>query len=226
MSRSVVGPAGALASTLRGHGRRRRTPTRPPRASRRRAAPASRPRSLAWAGYAASAWAIAYAVGVRGYQGLGGTLGLPGTFQDPAAIRRASLVAGGVILLVGIGALALVRPWGLRLPRWLVIVPALAGSAYAAAHALTAYVTKPLDALGVIQLDFRGWARVDEGALIRWDLAFYEPWFLGLGILVTLGALHHYRRTGGSRRGARRLAMVTAAATLALTAVAVVQLVA
>ena len=31
-------------------------------------------RSLAWAGYAAFAWAIAYAIGVRGYQGLGGTL--------------------------------------------------------------------------------------------------------------------------------------------------------
>jgi hypothetical protein len=182
-------------------------------------------RSLAWAGYAASAWAIAYAVGVRFYQGAGGTLGLPGTFEDPAAIRRASLVAGIVILLVGVGALALVRPWGLRLPRWLVIVPALAGSAYAAAHALTAYVTKPLYALGVINLDFHGWATLDKRALIRWDLAFYEPWFLGLGVLVTLAALHHYRRTGGSRRGAHRLAAITAATTLVLTALTVVRLV-
>jgi hypothetical protein len=103
----------------------------------------SRPRSLARAGYAASAWAIAYAVGVRGYQGLGGRVGLAGTFEDPAAMRRASLLAGLGILLVGVGALALVRPWGLRLPRWLVIVPALAGSAYAVSHAVTAYVTKP-----------------------------------------------------------------------------------
>jgi hypothetical protein len=158
--------------------------------------------------------------------GAGGTLGLPGRFKDPAAIHRASLVAGVVILLVGVGALAFVRPWGLRLPRWLVIVPALAGSAYAAAHALTAYVTKPLYALGVIQLHFRGWAWLDKGALIRWDLAFYEPWFLGLGILVTLAALHHYRRTGGSRRGAQRLATATAAATLVLTAVTIGQLIA
>jgi hypothetical protein len=201
--------------------RHERSPTRPACAAKQEEGP-----SLAWAGYAASAWAIAYAVGVRGYQAAGGTLGLPGTFEHPAAIRRASLVAGVVILLVGVGALALVRPWGLRLPRWLVIVPALTGSAYAAAHALTAYVTKPLYALGVIQLDFRGWAQLDKGALIRWDLAFYEPWFLGLGVLITLGALHHYRRTGGSRRGARRLATVTAAATLALTAVTTLQLVA
>lgn len=177
-------------------------------------------RSLAWAAYAASGWAIAYAVGVRGYQAAGGTVGLAGSFQDPAAMRRASLLAGILILLVGLGALALVRPWGLRLPRWLIIVPALTGSAYAAAHALTAYVTKPLHLLGAIQLDFHGWARLDEGALIRWDLLFYEPWFLGLGVLVTLGTLQHYRRTGGSHQGARHLLGATAAATLALTALA------
>ena len=73
---------------------------------------------------------------------------------------RASLRAGVFLLLVGLGALAFVRPWGMRLPRWLVIVPALAGSAFAAAHALTAYVTKPLHLLGVIELEFPGWTRL------------------------------------------------------------------
>jgi hypothetical protein len=174
----------------------------------------------AWAGYAACAWALAYAVLVRGYQGLGGTLGLAGTFEDPAAMRRASLLAGAGIALVGVGALAFVRPWGLRLPRWLVIVPALTGSAYAMAHALTAYVTKPLDALGVVELRFHGWATRDATAQFLWDLLFYEPWFFGLGMLVTLGALHHHRRTGGSARTARRLVASTAAGTLVLTAVA------
>ena len=139
-------------------------------------------RSFAWAAYAACGWAIAYAIGVRGYQGLGGhdrTGGHAST--TPAAFVQASLRAGVFLLLVGVGALAFVRPWGLRLPRWLVIVPALAGSAFAAAHALTAYVTKPLHLLGVIELEFPGWTRLDEGALVRWDLLFYEPWFLGLG---------------------------------------------
>ena len=184
------------------------------------------PRSLGWAAYAAGAWAIAYAVAVRGYQAAGGTLGLPGTFDDPDAMRRASLLAGVGILLAGVGALALVRPWGLRLPRWLVIVPALAGSALAASHALTAYVTKPLHLLGAIQLDFKGWAHVDEQALIWWDLLFYEPWFLGLGVLVTLGALHHHERTGGSEAARHRLVVGTAAATLGLTALSCVQLLA
>ena len=177
-----------------------------------------RGRSLAWAGYAAFAWAAAYAIGVRGYHGLGGTIGLAGTFEDPDGMRQASLIAGAGILLVGVGALAFARPWGLRLPRWLVIVPALAGSAYAAAHALTAYVTKPLHALGVVELRFDGWAQRDETAQFLWDLMFYEPWFLGLGVLVTLGAVHHHRRTGGSARAERRLVALAVLATLALTA--------
>jgi len=71
----------------------------------RRGAPATRSGSLAWAGYAASVWLIAYAVGVRGYQGLGGTVGLAGTFEDPAAMRQASLVAGGFLLVAGLGEL-------------------------------------------------------------------------------------------------------------------------
>jgi hypothetical protein len=183
-------------------------------------------RSLAWAGYAAFAWAAAYAIGVRGYQGLGGTLGLAGTFKDPEGMRQASLVAGAGILLVAFGALAFVRPWGLRLPRRLVIVPALIGSAYAAAHALTAYITKPLDAAGVIELHFHGWAQRDETAQFLWDLCFYEPWFLGLGVLVTLGAVHHHRRTGGSARGERRLVAATVIGALGLTAYAVALVVA
>ncbi len=132
-------------------------------------------------------------------------------------MQRASLMAGLGILLVGLGALGLVRPWGLRLPRWLLIIPALTGSAYAASHALTAYITKPLHSLGVIQLEFDGWARRDEAAQFAWDLLFYEPWFLGLGVLVTLATLHHHRRTGGSAHAERRLVAITVAASLLLT---------
>jgi hypothetical protein len=184
-------------------------------------APARLPRLRpGWTAYAAAGLAAAYAIGVRGYQGLGGRVGIAGTFEDPSGFERASLQAGAFLLLVAVGCLGLVRPWGLRLPRWLVIVPALTGSVFAMGHALTAYVTKPLDLLGVVDLDFRGWATLDEGKAIAWDLLFYEPWFLALGVLVTAGALHHHRRTGGSERGRRRLLAASAAGTIALTAVA------
>jgi hypothetical protein len=177
-------------------------------------------RPPAWAGYAAFAWALLYALCVRLYQGLGGTVGLAGTFEDPERMRKASLLAAGGILLMGIASLALVRPWGVRPPRSLVIGAALAGSAYAAAHALTAYVTKPLHAAGIIELRFVGWATRHEAAQFAWDLLFYEPWFLGLGVFVTLGALHHHRRTGGSVRVAGRLVWTTVAGALLLTAIA------
>jgi Protein of unknown function (DUF3995) len=209
----------ALGGLLFAYGARRtrRVMSRPAAIRRSRA---HRPRpTLAWAAYAAAGLAIGYAVGVRGYQGLGGTIGLPGTFEDPAGFRRASLTAGAFLVLVGVGALAFVRPWGLRLPRWLVIVPALAGSAYAIAHALTAYVTKTLDLAGAIDLHLDGWARLDETKLFLWDFLFYEPWFLALGVLVTLGALHHHRRTGGSARAGRRLLVAAAAASVALAAI-------
>ncbi|HET6550592.1 MAG TPA: DUF3995 domain-containing protein [Solirubrobacter sp.] len=180
-----------------------------------------RTRSLAWAPRAAAVWAIAYAVGVRGYQGLGGTVGLPGQVEDPAGLHRASLLAGVFLLLVGLAALSLGRRWTLRLPRALVLVPAVAGSTYALGHALTGFITKPLDLLGVIDLEFKGWAHVNETALALWDILFYEPWFLGLGILVTLASLHHHRLAGGSERGARRIVAATALATLALTVTAI-----
>jgi hypothetical protein len=171
-----------------------------------------------WPAYAAAALAIAYAVGVRGYQGLGGTIGLSGTFEDPSGFQQASLRAGAFLFLVGIGALAFVRPWGLRLPRPLVIAPALTGAVFAMAHAATAYVTKPLHLLGVIDLQFRGWKTLEEGHMIAWDLLFYEPWFLALGLSVTAGAVYHHRRTGGSANARRRLITATAGGTLALTA--------
>ncbi len=115
------------------------------------------------------------------------------------------------------------RPWGVRLPRWLVLTPALAGAVIALTHALTAYVTKTLHLLGVIEIEFRGWVRPDEKSLILWDLLFYEPWFLGLGVLVMLGVLHHYGRTGGTYRGQRRLAVVCGATSMVWTAIACVQ---
>ena len=180
--------------------------------------------SFAWAGYAAFVWAAAYAIGVRGYHGLGGTVGLAGEFEDPARLRTASLIAGGGLLLAALAVLGLVRPWGLRLPRWPVIIMALGGSIVAATHALTAYVTKTLHLLGVIDLEFRGWARLDEASLIRWDLLFYEPWFLALGVLVLLAALHHYGRTGGTERGQRRIVFAVLAGTVLWTAIASLQL--
>ena len=78
------------------------------------------------------------------------------------------------------------------------------------------YLAKPLHALGVVELQFDGWAHRDETAHFLWDLLFYEPWFLGLGVLITLGALHHHRRTAGSAHMERQLVGRDKLATLAV----------
>ena len=44
-------------------------------------------------------------------------------------------------------------------------------------------MTKPLDALDVVHLRFDGWATRNQTGQFLWDLLFYEPWFLGLGVL-------------------------------------------
>ena len=116
---SFARPASPLAGPVE-------SPTRP-RWNARALVTGVRERSLAWAGYAAFVWAVAYAVGVRGYQGLGGTVGLAGTFEDPAGVRRASLIAGAGNHHDGVGAQAFVRPRRQRLPPRVVIVPALSG---------------------------------------------------------------------------------------------------
>jgi hypothetical protein len=45
----------------------------------------------------------------------------------------------------------------------------LGGPAYATSHTLTAYVTKPLHVLGVIDLQLDGWASREEAAQFAWD---------------------------------------------------------
>ena len=59
-------------------------------------------------------------------------------------------------------------------------------------------------------------------SMFLWDLLFYEPWFLGLGVLTTLGALYHHDRTGGSRFGRRGLLVYTAVMTLVIWTYALV----
>ena len=47
--------------------------------------------TLRWTGYAAAAWAIAYAVGVRFYQAAGGTIGLSGDVREPRRVPAREL---------------------------------------------------------------------------------------------------------------------------------------
>ena len=99
--------------------------------------------SAGLAGYAAFAWAAAYAIGVRGYQGLGGRLGLAGTFEDPAGMRHAASWPGPA--LRSASAPRVRPPVGAAASALAVIVPALRLGVRHGAR-LDRYVTKPLHA--------------------------------------------------------------------------------
>jgi hypothetical protein len=94
-------------------------------------------------------------------------------------------VAGGVL------ALALVRPWGRRVPRRL-----LGGVARAASVVLTLYGGL-LVAVGASVLAgvIRPAGPVDRTAL-RWHVLLWDLWFLVWGLLLDVAAWHHGRQSG------------------------------
>lgn len=162
-----------------------------------------------WPAYIGFLWALLYAVFVRFYEAATGTvIGGYGKFSDPGAFSIASYAAGVLILLCGFILLGMGRSgegavpgWvplfrRKKIPRFLILVPTLAGVAFSIAHGITGIITKMLFLAGAIPLRLQGWAEVDMHQLALWDLFFYEPWFLVMGILAGLTAAHYAQASG------------------------------
>lgn len=149
---------------------------------------ASSGRRAAWAGYAACTWALVFAV-VHLYWGLGGTVGLPPglSVYDNTALFVIDLLAIPLCVLGALLALALVQPWGGRLPRWMLLSAAWGASALFVAHALPAVVDAVVIALG---------QRTERLTPVdRYSLFLYEPYWLLGGILFGVTAWHYTRGT-------------------------------
>ncbi|MEC0175087.1 DUF3995 domain-containing protein [Paenibacillus favisporus] len=156
-----------------------------------------------WPGYIGCLLAVMYAVIVRFYQAAGGTIGLPGKLANPEGFQMASYIAGVAVMLAGFFLLGLVKPWGKKVPQWvpliggrsihplLFLVPTLIGSAFVTAHGVSGVITKFLHLVGAITIHFPGWNVIDIHGLIIWDLLFYEPWFIVMGILASLAAWNY-----------------------------------
>jgi Protein of unknown function (DUF3995) len=157
-----------------------------------------------WAAYGAALLAAGYA-GVSFYWAFGGTAGIGtlggrleelGRQGDPAALWLAG-VAGVLKLLGVVVALALVRPWGRVVPRWLV-----SGAAWAGAVVLVAYgglnvVVGGLVLGGVVNAP----EAADRGAL-WWHVLVWDLWFLVWGVLLGIAAWRYGRvRAAGSPQG-------------------------
>src|SRR5688572_21278282 len=96
---------------------------------------------MVWTGYAACAWALVFAA-VHLYWGLGGTAGLPPGLSlfENTALFVIDLVAIPLCVAGGLLALALVQPWGRRLPRRLLLAAAWGTAALCAVHAVPTVV--------------------------------------------------------------------------------------
>ncbi|HEY1179169.1 MAG TPA: hypothetical protein VGF17_23695 [Phytomonospora sp.] len=168
--------------------------------------------AVAWWGFGVAAF---YAIAVRFYQAAGGELGLAGEMlpEHAADTRMASYLAGLLILLGGVACLYLGLPEVRRIPRWfplgsgreipgwllrpLCLAPVVAGAVFAVAHAIVGFATKGAALLGVMEIPYPdAWARIDEEATAWWDIAFYEPCFVLLGVFLHLSAVRYLRATG------------------------------
>ncbi len=158
--------------------------------NRARAAAGVRTWQTRWAGYAACAWALAFAA-VHLYWGLGGTVGLPPGLSliDNTPLFVIDLVAIPLCLAAAALALALVRPWGGRFPRWLLLGAAWGAAALFVVHSLPTVIDAATLALGRRTQDLTAEA--------RFSLFLYEPWFLVGGVLFGAAAWHYMRESRG-----------------------------
>jgi hypothetical protein len=151
------------------------------------------------AAYGAFTLALSYAL-VSLYWAAGGTRGLDTLGEPLERLARsedaiAAIVISIVIVLKLMGAflaLALVRPWGRRIPRRLLLI---AGAVAAAALVL----------YGAIEMF--GEALVETGAIrpsgyvdwraLRWHLGVWDLWFLAWGVALAVALRDVASRTPG-----------------------------
>lgn len=145
------------------------------------------------AAYGAALLALGYAA-VSLYWALGGmgllsTVG--GQFVRFAERGGPAVVALGVVVIAikvagGVLALALVQPWGRRIPQRLLLGTALAGGVVLTLYGGVLVLVGALVLTGVV----RPSGPVDETAL-RWHLLAWDLWFLLWGLLLGAAALQH-----------------------------------
>ncbi|RBY85308.1 DUF3995 domain-containing protein [Blastococcus sp. TF02A-26] len=117
-----------------------------------------------------------------------------GSVEEAARRGGAAAVAVGAVTvalkLVGVLlALALVRPWGERLPRRLLERVATG------AGALLALYGGVLVVVGAVALTGAVGEPADPRAL-RWHVLLWDPWFLLWGLFLTTAAVVHRRGAG------------------------------
>jgi Protein of unknown function (DUF3995) len=152
------------------------------------------------AGYAAFAWGLIFAL-ISFYWGCGGTIGLStvgGTIERLAREHSAGIFVAvwvtGLLKLVGaVLALALVRPWGSKLPRRLVALLSWTAAVLLTLYGGTLVAADALAATGAIK-PRTPIARVP----LLWHLWVWDMSFLIWGLLFASAAWYFTRRDRGN----------------------------
>jgi len=166
-----------------------------------RAGGATHRRALAWSwpGYAAAAVAFSFAA-VTFYWSAGGMAGvstLGGRFEEWAVARDPMIVTllwfTGVLKVAGgMLALALVQPWGRRLPRRWLLLAAWSGAVLLTVYGVLQVTSVALVAFGVVTP-----CPPPDATVLWWRLLLWEPWFLLWGVLLGRTAWSARKRSQG-----------------------------
>ncbi|UZN03692.1 DUF3995 domain-containing protein [Cellulomonas sp. S1-8] len=149
----------------------------------------------AWVGWGAAVCAFAFAA-VSLAWALGSTVGLDtlgGSIERMARDRDPTLLAANAVALVlkvlgGVLALALVQPWGRRLPRRPLLALGWLGATVLVLYGVLQVASVALVAVGVIVPS----EPISDQAL-AWRLLLWEPWFLVWGLLLGGATLRSQR---------------------------------
>jgi len=146
--------------------------------------------------YATCGWGVIFA-SVHLYWLLGGTVGLPTglSLHSNTPLLVIDIIAIPLCITAAVLALALVRPWGLRFPRRLLLTAAWGAAALFVVHAAPTIPDWVALALGLRTAALT--------PMDRFSIFLYEPWFLVGGILFGVAAWCYQRRSRDRRVGVR-----------------------
>ncbi|MEK4976932.1 MULTISPECIES: DUF3995 domain-containing protein [Bacillales] len=143
------------------------------------------------AGVVACIAAVLYAL-PHYWWGLGFGFAFPGDFQETPDDFWSHAIGywgmGTIAMLAAVFALAFARPWGRRLPKWMLVVPATAGSVLLSLWGFIYFALQYLLAVGRVQ-SAPMHAAQDASPMAAWGYFWYAL-FLVWGISLGIAAYH------------------------------------
>lgn len=166
--------------------------------------PSAPQRWTGYAGYATCVWALAFAAlsfywaagGTAGASTIGPALTSLALTRDPGFIAIL-WITGALKAIAGLLALALARPWGRLIPRWLLLAAGWGAGTALILYGGASFVQHALMVAGIIVIP----AGLGATAA-RWHVLLWDPWWLLGGILFAIAAWQFGRETSDRGRSA------------------------